>query len=220
MILVPAVTVGLLLYGSYKDITAREVPDTVWIVMASIGIVLRVVDHQLKLMAISVLIAFLLGTVLAVSGMFGGADIKALLALSVLIPQYPSSMVPFFVITIFNNLAVIRVLEMGGIFVYNMTKRHKIKGDIPFWKKVLLYITGFPRSVQDIDYRFLPLQTTDGRLQLMPDIEMDLEKYKNESTADTVWVTYGSPLIFYMLIGCIIAFVKGDLILGLLMYLM
>jgi Flp pilus assembly protein protease CpaA len=218
MMFLPAVTIGFLLYGSYKDITAREVPDILWVVMGCAGVLFRVVDHQWMLMAISVIIAFLLGMVLAVSGMFGGADIKALLALSLLIPQYPSSIAPFFVITIFNNLAVIRVLEMGGIFLYNVVKAHRFEGKIPLWKKILLYTTGFPRSVKDIDYRFLPLQTSNGDLQLMPDIDLDIETFKSESTADTVWVTYGSPLILYMLIGCIIAFVRGDIILELLMH--
>ncbi|MGD2246910.1 MAG: prepilin peptidase [Candidatus Methanofastidiosia archaeon] len=218
MIVLPAVTIGFLLYGSYKDITVREVPDTLWVVMGCTGIMFRVIDHQWMLMGISVIIAFLLGMVLAVSGMFGGADIKALLALSLLIPQYPGIIAPFFVITIFNNLAVIRIFEMGVIFFYNIIKAHRFEGEIPLWKKILLYTTGFPRSVKDIDYRFLPLQTSTGDLQLMPDIDMDIETFKAESTADIVWVTYGSPLILYMLIGCIIAFVRGDLILELLLH--
>ena len=207
------VAVLLLGYGSYKDVKTREIPDYVWIVMGVCGILLRVADHQWKALGLSVGVALLLGLILAVSGLFGGADIKALVALSVLIPYYPGVLLPVFVVSVFDNLAIIKVIEIPVVLFYNVVKGNTYKGDIVWWKKILLYMTGFPRQTETIDYRFLPLQDTQGELHLLPDVDMDIEQFKKACTLQEVWVTYGSPLIVYLTIGCIIAFVQGDILL-------
>lgn len=218
--LVETFTAVCLGYGSYKDVKTREIPDTLWLIMGSVGVVLRLFDHQWKVMGVSVGVALLLGAVLLVSGLFGGADIKAFIALSLLVPQYPGAAVvlPVFVVSVFNNLAVIRVIEILVVFFYNIVKGNKYKGDIPQWKKILLYMTGFPRKKEALDYRFLPLQDAQGDIHLVPDIDTDIEQFKKECTLQEIWVTYGSPLIAYITVGCFIAFIKGDILLQLMMY--
>lgn len=213
-------TVVLMGYGSYKDVKTREVPDIVWVIMGGSGIILRVLDHQWKIMGISLGVALVLSVVLAVSGLFGGADIKAFLALSLLIPQYPGVVLPVFVVSVFNNVAVIRVTEILVVFIYNVVKGNTYEGKVPQWKKILLYMTGFPRKKEDLDYRFLPLQDAQGDVHLVPDIDMDVEEFKKECTLQEIWVTYGSPLIGYMTAACIVAFLKGDIVLQLMGYLM
>jgi Flp pilus assembly protein protease CpaA len=209
---------GFLLYGSYKDIKTREIPDTLWVTMGVIGIALRIQDHQWKIMAISCGVAFLIGLILAVSGLFGGADIKVFLALSLLIPTYSGNVVPVFIVTVFNNVVVIRIVEILAVFSYNIVKGNRYHRDIPVWKKILLYMTGVPRSREALDYRFLPLQDVKGTLHLLPDIDIDIEQFKEECGLKEIWATYASPLIFYVMIGCIIAFVGGDLILQLMIH--
>ena len=218
--LVEAFTAVCLGYGSYKDIKTREIPDTLWLIMGGVGVVLRLFDHQWKVMGVSVGIALVLGAVLLVSGLFGGADIKAFIALSLLVPQYPGAAVvlPVFVVSVFNNLAVIRVIEILVVFLYNIVKGNWYKGDIPQWKKILLYMTGFPREKEKVDYRFLPLQDLQGDIHLVPDIDTDIEQFKKECTLKEIWVTYGSPLIAYITVGCFIAFIKGDILLHLMMH--
>lgn len=204
-----------LMYGSYKDVKTREIPDTPWMAMGAAGVVLRMVDHQWKMMALSFGVALLLGFILAVSGLFGGADVKAFLALSVLIPIYPGVVLPVFVVSVFNNLVIIRIGEIFSVLGYNAAKGNRYLGEIPLWKKILLYMTGIPRSIEALDYRFLPLQDTDGTLHLMPDIDTDIEQFKAECKLKEVWVTYGSPMIVYLTASCVIAFVNGDIILHL-----
>jgi Flp pilus assembly protein protease CpaA len=210
---------GFLLYGSYKDIKTREIPDSLWAAMGITGIAFRIQDHQWKIMAISCGVALLIGLILAISGLFGGADIKVLLALSLLIPTYPGTVAPVFVVTVFNNVVVIRVAEILAVFFYNIVKGNEYHRTIPVWKKILLYMTGVPRSRETLDYRFLPLQDVKGTLHLLPDIDIDIEQFKKECELKEIWATYGSPLIFYVMIGCIIAFLGGDLILHLMIHL-
>lgn len=215
MILPPLIAAAFLVYGSYYDIKTREIPDTVWVVMGVTGVGLRVVDHQWKLLLISLSAAVVLGLVLAVSQLFGGADIKALIAISLVVPVYPGT--PLFVLSVFNNVVVMRLLELAVVFGVNVVHGNRYTGDVPWWKKGVLYMTGFLRPTQKIDYRFLPLQTTDGQLQLLPDIDMDIEQFKSECTLKEVWVTYGSPLIVYLLLGLIIAVGYGDVFLEVLL---
>ncbi len=205
-------------YGSYKDIKTREIPDFPWLLMGVAGVVLRFLDHQWKALIVSAGVAVVLGVVLAVSGLFGGADIKAFAALSLLIPQYPGNVFPLFILSVFNNLAVLRMIEILAVLTYNIMKRNRYKGDIPVYKKILLYMTGFPQLKERLDYRFLPLQNSRGEVHLLPDIDMDIEKFKEECTLKEIWVTYGSPLIVYLLIACIIAFMKGDILLQVIIF--
>ncbi|MBU6996484.1 MAG: prepilin peptidase [Theionarchaea archaeon] len=214
----PILTVGFLLCGSYYDVKIREIPDSLWLVMGASGIVFRLWDSEWRLMGFGVAVACGLAFVLAISGLFGGADIKALVALSLLVPTYPGVASPLFVISVFNNLAVIKVLEVGAVFSYNVVTKNRYQGEISWWKKILLYMTGFPRSREALDYRFLPLQDETGNLHLMPDIDMDVERFKETCNQDRIWVTYGSPLILYMLLGSLVAFLKGDLVLQLFLH--
>lgn len=205
----------LLGYGSYRDIRTREIPDILWLIMGSCGVFFRMWDHQWKIMAISLGAALLLGLVLGVSGLFGGADVKAFAALSLLIPQYPGVVLPVFVVSVFNNVVVIRIMEMLVVFSYNTVKGSRYRGKIPVWKRILLYMTGFPRKKELLDYRFLPLQDIQGEVHLVPDINANIEQFKKECELEEIWVTYGSPFIVYITIGCLIVFVKGDILLHL-----
>ncbi|MBU7032899.1 MAG: prepilin peptidase [Theionarchaea archaeon] len=215
--IIESVTLILLGYGSYEDIRSREISDYVWIVMGGCGLLARAWDHQWKIMGINLVIACGLSFILVVSGLFGGADIKALLSLSLLIPSYEGMVFPFFIITVFNNLAMLRIGEIVVVFIYNMVQRNRFLGEITAWKKIILYMTGFPMKTEHLDYRFLPLQNTAGNLRLIPDIDTDIDQFREEYSGDKVWVTYGSPLIAYMTIGCIIAFFYGDILLHIIM---
>lgn len=216
----PALAVGFLLCGSYYDVKTREIPDSLWLAMGASGFILRLWDNQWRLMGVGVAVACGLAFVLAISGLFGGADIKALIALACLVPTYSGVASPLFVISVFNNLAVLKVLEVGIVFSYNMIRGNRYRGKASWGKKVLLYFTGFPRSREGLDYRFLPLEDEAGNLHLMPDIDIDIAAFRERCDRENIWVTYGSPLILYMLTGCIIAFLKGDLVLQLFLHLL
>lgn len=211
----PLVLCVLLGYGAYRDVKTREIPDGLWVVMGVVAVVFRGVDHQWKMMGVSVGVCAGIVAVLALSGLFGGADIKALLAVSLLVPTYEGMVFPIFVVSVFNNLAFIKIGELFAVFFYNVVKKNTYKG-IPLWKKAVLFMTGFPMPKERVDFRFLPLQDTEGNLRLIPDIDADVEAFKHEYRGENVWVTYGSPFILYILVASVIALTKGDILFRLL----
>lgn len=101
------VAVPLFAWAAMRDIRTRRVPNRVWYVLGGLGIALLLVDivgwypfttfgDRLHLIQIGVSLGFVapLGYVFWRIGGFGGADAKALMALAVLFPTYPTYFVP------------------------------------------------------------------------------------------------------------------------------
>ncbi|MEM2320649.1 MAG: A24 family peptidase C-terminal domain-containing protein [Candidatus Bathyarchaeia archaeon] len=86
-----------LLVASFHDIRSREVPDTLWIIFAPIGLILTLASialselSLLRLMAWIIIMAVMSGLALALYylGLFGGADSKVLMCLAVAMPFQP-----------------------------------------------------------------------------------------------------------------------------------
>jgi len=91
------------------DLRIREVPDKVWLVYGLIGlglIAMRLYSglESFYLMAISIVLSVILSLVMAHLGVFGGADAKAMICLSLAVPLVPVGfryvvvwfLVPFF----------------------------------------------------------------------------------------------------------------------------
>lgn len=82
-------------YASYLDIKTRRVPNRVWLIMILIGSPFVAYDlytggsfHLIRLLA-SVIFIYAFMYLLFRIGTFGGADAKALIVLSYIIPVYP-----------------------------------------------------------------------------------------------------------------------------------
>ncbi|MBK5113170.1 MAG: hypothetical protein KGD59_02895 [Candidatus Heimdallarchaeota archaeon] len=98
-IIIPILTILALLYAGIEDLLFREVRrEIVWILMIGIGIILDVVYivlfdgnfyEPLAKILLTIVIGFIFGFVLFYFGVWGGADTKALWALSVLTPIHP-----------------------------------------------------------------------------------------------------------------------------------
>ncbi|KPN29770.1 preflagellin peptidase [Halolamina pelagica] len=95
--------VPLLGWAALRDIRTRRVPNWVWYVLGILGIVLLVTDllywypfntysTNLMLIRVAISIGFVapLCFLFYLMEGFGGADLKALLALSILFPTYPA----------------------------------------------------------------------------------------------------------------------------------
>ena len=115
-IIIPTVTLAALLYAGIEDILYREVRrEIVWIIMILVGLVMDTLyvinaedqNNALLLILISIVLGFLIGFILFYTGVWGGADTKALWALSILTPVQPLS----------NNLLVI---ELPDLLVVNI----------------------------------------------------------------------------------------------------
>ena len=97
-IIVPTLTIIALLYAGFEDIFYREVRrDIVWILMVIFGLVLDILylifsdawESVLLEMLLTIFVAFIFGFIFVYFGLWGGADTKALWALSILTPIHP-----------------------------------------------------------------------------------------------------------------------------------
>jgi len=101
------VAVPLFVWAAIRDIRTRRVPNNVWVVLGGLGILLLLFDltnwypfatfrTRLHLIQTGVSLFFVapLGYVFWRLGGFGGADAKALMALAVLFPTYPTYFPP------------------------------------------------------------------------------------------------------------------------------
>lgn len=87
------VSLAFLIYGSFKDIREREVPNKVWVLSIPSCVVILLIDIYLGNIDLysplfSLLSASILGYLLYHIGFYGGADFKALILISLSAPSY------------------------------------------------------------------------------------------------------------------------------------
>ncbi len=75
-----------LLYAALHDVALRTIPNTVSLVLAGLGIALRLLDHRPLTGLVAALLTFLLGVWLWRRGWFGGGDVKLLAACALVVP--------------------------------------------------------------------------------------------------------------------------------------
>jgi preflagellin peptidase FlaK len=130
--LVRLLAVPLLGWAALRDVRTRRVPNWVWYVLGGLGLVLLVADlssrfpfaapyARLELIRVAVSV----GLVVPLSygfwriGGFGGADAKALMALSVLFPTYPAYYPPATVLGV--DLPPVLPVEPTLVGVFSLT---------------------------------------------------------------------------------------------------
>ena len=161
-----ATVVGCLLVGSFFDLVKREVSDIPWIVMAGVGLISTIIfivfveekGHYGKLIGINVGVGVLVGFLLYYTGVMGGADAKALIALSLNTSVYPFSLelttlpvyefVPSIFNIFFNWLLVMIIFYPLPLLFYNLylkTTGLKLFEDTKanFSSKILMLISGY-----------------------------------------------------------------------------
>ena len=212
-------------YGSYKDWKTREIPDTLWLLFSIIAIVIIIpieiiIDFSLNnlyMMLISIGITTIISIVLYYFGFFGGADMKALIVLSLLLPIYlPSRYIhPLLPIMSFTNAIFITASFALGFFIYNVLTRYLLRKNIfngfekePIWKKIIVSFLGFRASRVRKDSFYMSLEKiVDDEKKL--DISL-MSEDEDFASGEDMWVTPGIPLLIFITIGFIVSVVYGD----------
>lgn len=216
------VGVGVIGYASYTDIKTRMASNVLWVIMGSVGAVLLVVqyftvglENLLALVFIPILIAVVY-VLFYVGLIFGGADAKAIMALSILTPLWPRlygfplhpSVMPF-AWTVFSNAIILFLFIPPTFLVYNL-----VKGDVEFPYALI----GYRMSVEEAKKRFVwPLErVVDGKrkLMFMPE-EFDTIEYIEQLEKNgrkKIWVTPKVPFMIPLLVGFVFAFFFGDIL--------
>jgi preflagellin peptidase FlaK len=178
-----------LLYASLSDYKSREVSDTVWAVMAPLGLAVTLIEMYINGFSTLPLygICFGLTSAFAIAifyaGGFGGADAKALMCLALTIPFYPAGLpeplskeispisTNFFPLSIFNNSVLLAALTAIGMLLYNVSWRLKTGNKLfggtykneSIGRKIVVLLTGYRTSVDNMKekWHIYPLEDTE-----------------------------------------------------------
>ena len=217
----------LLTYASYTDVKTRRAANKLWIIMAIIGAVLLLIQYLdggfpniWYLVFIPIMIA-LMYLFFQMRLLFGGADAKALMALAILVPIQPTmlgeqlplwkSFMPGSWI-IFANATILFLLIPLSLLIYNIGKRN-----IKFPHSLLGYVITVEKAKQKFVWPLEKIKDGKRRLMYMPknfDIDEELAEFEKQGITE-IWVTPKIPFMIPLLIGFLVSFFLGDLLLQL-----
>lgn len=227
------ITLVILIKASIYDWKFREIPDSLWIILIAFAIPLNVIQyiffpHNYNLLFLIIPFIIVLGiTVIMLFLGFGGADIKALIALSIMFPIYPNVWIfpilnegfGIFALSVLSNSLLVAPAIALGLFFRNVLRREK--------GKIIYYFIGYKVDVDNIPkfHNLLEYIDENGRIvsvikAVEPDDEMlkRLKDAKNKGVIDKVWVTPALPFLIFMTAGFVVAIVLGDLIVEIIKY--
>ena len=232
-------------YASWVDIKTREIYDLVWLVFGGLGLILALYEIyagslSLAGFVMTVLFSAVMSMALGYLGLFGGADVGAFIALSILHPIPPRGLEPLlgvvsviYPLTLFSNSAL-----SGASFALVLLGRNllmKVSGNSLFddlgsdslLKKFIVMVSGAKIKIDSVrgpPFQY-PLEIVDEsserRLILMPDIQDDeaaLEVFRRlrETGVGEVWVSNTLPFLVFISIGYVVTILLGDIALSIL----
>ena len=188
-----------LIYASYQDLKTRNISNNLWLFMLLIAIPFIIYNlfifhiSFLPTLLYSFFFTFTLSYFFFVLHLFGGADAKALICISLLIPSCSLSNIPF-TITVLANTILISLIVVFTLFFYNlMTLPHK---DFITFKNLKYWFIGYKIPISKFtDAKYTKL--------LCPVKENEKE----------VWVTPEIPFMVFITIGFVISVFWGFIIL-------
>jgi len=196
-------SLSFLMYASWSDWKKREVSNRVWAVLAPLALLFTSVQYiifrgDLLLYIVSVAVTSSLAVVLFYAGAFGGADAKALMCLSLALPQYPTHFFsafatftvtlpvsPLFPITVFSNSVLLAASTVVYTLLRNLVWKLETGSKLfegfekeSFGRKLLALLTGYKVDVTKLERHgyVYPLEDidviegdqTDRKLLVMP----------------------------------------------------
>ena len=220
----------MLAIASILDLKNREIPDKLWAIFGGLGalfFILELSDSSSPLREGGSIPSFMIQYTLGISlmsaigyvtyrtGLFGGADPKALVAIAVIMPAFDST----FKLHDFTALAVLTnalIASMSGM-IYNVIRNAiSVRKGVSIYegiaenkmRKALAFAVGFHTNSSG---KFLfPMETYDeqGRKRFM----FNPSSYDEfDAGSKSRWVTQALPFILYIGIGFAITVFIGDL---------
>lgn len=226
MIVNIVVAMLMLAIASIMDVRRREVSDLVWIIAIIAGmpaLILHYMEYggslQMNLArhVVGVSISSLLAYMAYRYAMFGGADAKAVAAISIILPHYEMgySIHGIPALTVLTNASILTIANVVHNIARNTAAIARgidifkgFEGE-PWFRKVTAFMIGFvarkPRG-----YLFAIEDVKDGRrvFAIGPNACSD---YVTEDARD-IWVTPALPFILYITIGFVLMIYIGDLL--------
>ena len=228
----------MLAIASILDIRSREIPDKVWLIFGGFGAILSVLElldtsaanrtafsiHY----AIGIALMSSIGYATYKTGLFGGADPKALVAIAVILPAYSAGLFAFHDFAAISILSNALIASMTAMLFNVIRNSISVARGVPIFegiqegrmKRALAFAVGFPSSspgryvfeMEAVDesgnrkFRFNPASYDD----FAPSPQVP-QKDKEKENKRRTWVTPALPFIVYIGIGFAINLVVGDL---------
>lgn len=221
------VAVALAMFGCscYFDLRNRSVSDLLWIIFAVAAGVLYIFDFPSSWnegLAIITSIALAAGISYGIyrSGLFGGADMLALITFSAIVPLYnfgplvslnaSTSFHPFAPLIVLTNGVIFSVVQVLANLARNAAHREGLFEGLqhePTSRKIIAVLIGH-RSANP-KYAFPIERVIRGKRRfdfgLMPAETAEYETRKD------VWVTSATPFLLFLAAGFVMMLVAGDL---------
>jgi preflagellin peptidase FlaK len=233
---------AMLSIGAYYDLKTREVDDRLWMIFGATGLVLYAWEYvsgvmtDVQMVLISVSLTAAIAIALYRYGFFGGADAKALVAVSVILPVYYSSsgfhVHPITGITVLTNA----VLFALAVPLYNALSNlvRVARGERIFegfdelmWKKVLACFVGTPSNRPIRHHSVIECPANEGKKKRF---SFRLN-YGDEDGSDSkgsccaassaggrIWLSQNLPFLVFMLAGFLAVMLFGDMLLRVLQH--
>jgi len=238
--------IPFLLYACYSDIKKRSVTNKVWQVMFAGSILFISYDFSLNKELIleplvtSALFIFILSYFFFEIGALGGADAKAFMVMSLIIPTYPGfqalghalplnkPIYDIFALSILGNAALLMVVVPIGLALYNLAEM-----GLNFDNPAYLFM-GYKTKISNLAGKHIRLiqgfEKTDGSVRTffkwggMEINEKTIRELKDLSgkclIKDEVWVTPELPFMIPITLGFFTAVFYGDLMFQLIRFLL
>ncbi|MEM1942450.1 MAG: A24 family peptidase C-terminal domain-containing protein [Candidatus Nitrosocaldus sp.] len=216
------ICIVMLVVASIMDVRKREISDKVWVSALIAGGLVSIVlmpphlqyDELLVRYLLSISLTAPLAYIAYIKGLFGGADAKALIVISILVPSYEMhySIHGIPALTVLTNASLLTLANVLHNVLRNLTAILKgkdiFKGfDEPLYKKMLAFMMGYVARPKG--YLFALEEVRDGKrmFNLAPKADSEFVEQSDE-----IWVTQALPFIIYITIGFVLMLLVGDLI--------
>ena len=238
---------AMLVIAAIIDIKKREVPDKIWIGFGGFGALMAIFEFtnpdsssSLFNYALGLGIVAPMAYLVYKTGLFGGADSKALIAIAILFPWFNDGILfklhDFTALTVLTNALVISLSQLAFNMARNLAAlargRRIFEGIAEGTaRKALAFATGY-KTTNSAGYLF-PMEAVDesGKRKFVFNparyeefvAEEEQREYDNNpdheknpatstSSGQGIWVTQALPFILYLAMGFALAVTVGDLL--------
>ncbi|WP_456471595.1 prepilin peptidase [Methanocaldococcus sp.] len=212
-----------LLIASIQDIKKREVENYIWIAMILFGFIYFLIltikysdIYYIKIFFISLIISFILGYLMFLFGA-GGADGKAIIGVSALVPNYPLQLKSSIFQLFFSlNLPIFPILVfINSIFLITLYPL------IIFIKNILINNVR-PKNLKEFFTMFLAEKIKMSKVKKEKRIILGKDKiefirhgeealnYEGYEESDIVWASPAIPFILIIFLSYLITPIVGD----------
>ncbi len=220
---------GILLLASYQDLKTREIDDRLWYALVGLNGTLTAFQFASKdspdalIYAASMVIGLGMALAIHFASLMGGADVKAIIALSLTEAPPTSSgifsLVPS--VAIVTNAIIISLLGPLVMLIRNLRRGRNLLKDLcpdePRWKVALAILALTKVSSEEYrrnthKYRLAEIKDGDCK-RLLISLSVEEEGEKDSVYGDgEIWVSYFLPYIVFITAGYIAYKVLGAIL--------